>query len=280
MNSLLNKTALITGAASGIGQALAISLAQEGCRVLITDINMEGLNLTMEAIKNINGQASSYQLDIANHEAIYSFSKKVIKDHEHIDILINNAGVELFGEIEHIDPRDIEWLMGINLTGLIHSTRAFIPHLKTRPEANIVNVSSVFGLASVAYQSVYCASKFAVRGFTESLIQELKDTPINLSAVYPSGIKTGIFHNAQSADAYNLSSEDLGEAFANLAATSAESAARTIIRGIKKGKKRIMVGQGSGTLDLLSRYFPNAYHRFVHRQIVQPFNKKIKVFSS
>src|SRR5262245_44410387 len=185
MQSLTGKVAVITGAASGIGRALANQLAARGCHLALADIDAHGLEATAAPLRRDDLQVSTHALDVADRDAVYAFADQVLAEHGSAHLVINNAGVAVAQTIAELRYDDFEWLMGINFWGVVHGTKAFLPHLLAQGEGHIVNLSSIFGIVSVPTQGAYNASKFAVRGFTEALRQELCLTPIKVSCVHP-----------------------------------------------------------------------------------------------
>ncbi|MEH6561284.1 MAG: SDR family oxidoreductase, partial [Marinobacter sp.] len=188
MKDLKNKVAVVTGAGSGIGRALAKALAMRGCRLALSDVNEEGLAETAAAIEG--SEVRTYRLDVGDRDAIYAHAAEVAKDFGQVNIIINNAGVALSASVREMTDADFEWIMNIDFWGVAHGTRAFLPHLIASGDGHVVNISSVFGLIGVPTQSAYNAAKFAVRGFTESLRQEMKleKQPVAVSCVHPGGI--------------------------------------------------------------------------------------------
>ena len=259
-----NKVIVITGAGSGIGRALAIELGKEGAALALTDYNAETLDETVNMAQKAGAKRiTRHVFDVSQKEAIEKFVCDAFQAHEAIDILINNAGVAL-GKIsvDDVTYEEFEWLFNINFWGMVYGTKAFLPHLKTRPEASIVNISSVFGIMGVAYQAPYCASKFAIRGFNESLRIELKEThpSINVISVHPGGIKTNIVRSSRNRN--EAERIELAREFdEKMARTSPESAAKTIIRGIKRNKGRVLIGMDAGVIDKMVRLFPEMYQK-------------------
>lgn len=256
-----NKKVVITGAGSGIGRALAIQFAQMQAEVIICDVKPHTLAETQEMIQQMGGKAHSYLLNVSDKTAVFDFAQKVIQAHQSIDIVINNAGVALAtAKVDEVKLVDFEWIMGINFWGVVYGTQAFLPHLRTRPEAWIVNISSVFGLAGIEGQSPYCSTKFAVRGFTESLRMELLDSNITPIVVHPGGIDTNIVRDSRGDDAEAIAK--LAANFAqNAAKTTAEQAAATIIKGILRKKKKILIGTDAWVMDRFVRFLPVLYSK-------------------
>ena len=276
MKSFKDKVAVITGAGSGMGRYLAILLAQDGADVVVCDINQETLKETVELIRKYNVSISSHVLDVADKEAIELLPEKVIDQHGKVDLIFNNAGVSTGKHFKDMEEENWNWVMGINLHGVINSTRAFIPHLKDRPEAAIVNTSSIFGMVAVPGQTVYHATKFAVRGFTESLALEMADSNENLQVhcVHPGHIGTNIVANSRMDEDQFNQDEQSTSIFTRHAPTTLEDmetqfreggmhpskAAQIILKGVKKNKRRIFIGLDAKFIELSQRIFPNKYH--------------------
>lgn len=258
-----DSVAVITGAGSGIGRALAHRLAVEGIAGLaLADVNREGLDETAAAITG-TAKVSTHIVDVADREAMQAFVDDVVREHGRVTHVINNAGVALGGTLKEVTLDEIEWLMGVNFWGVVHGTKMFLPHLEKEKSAHIVNISSLFGFIAPPGQTAYCASKFAVRGFTESLRHELEGSNIAVSAVHPGGVKTNIANSARIAANTVQSGEEIERRLQkmnrNLSTTSPERAAEIIIDGIKKGKPRIIVGPDAQILSWIQRLFPKRY---------------------
>jgi NAD(P)-dependent dehydrogenase (short-subunit alcohol dehydrogenase family) len=266
MKNLRNKVAAVTGAASGIGRMLAVHLAHEGCHVAICDVDEAGLQETKSMIGEMGVNITTHVVDVAVKEQVYTYAEDVMKQHGSVHLLINNAGVAVSETIEDVGYDDFEWIMGINLWGVIYGCKAFLPYLKEADEAHIVNISSVNGIFTNPNNGPYCTTKFAVRGFTETLCQELKDTQVRVTCVHPGGIKTNIVRNARfyKAAVTRLTHEDTALAFDKyIAFTTPEKAAQKILSGIKKDKHRIMVGPDAYVYDWLKRLFPIGLQKLV-----------------
>jgi short-subunit dehydrogenase len=266
--SLSNKSvAVVTGAASGIGRALAIRLAQEKIAgIAVSDVNEGGLGETVEMIEKLGVPVSSHIADVSELTEIEKFKDAVLRKHNRVTHLINNAGVGVIGTFEQISLADFEWLMNINFWGVVYGTKVFMPILKEQEKAHIVNVSSVFGLVAPPEQTAYCASKFAVRGFTESLRHELEDTNVRVSCVHPGGIKTNIARNSRVGENAPEEYKTQGiKFFDKVAQTSAEQAAEIIVRGIKSENPRILIGKDAHAINYISRLFPRRYLKAIER---------------
>ncbi|MBP7584382.1 MAG: SDR family oxidoreductase [Spirochaetes bacterium] len=263
MKKLEGKVAVVTGAASGIGRELAVGLAGEGCRLALSDVNLRGLEETAGMIASRGGQALIGRVSVADRKEMFDFAEQVISNYGAIDIVINNAGIVYTSTIEDLSYEDFERVMNINFWGVVHGTKAFLGHLKTRPAANLVNISSVYGLWGLATQAAYNASKFAVRGFTEALMQELKGTGVVASVVYPGGVRTNLVKNSGSHlfDTDAVKKEKFVSKFNSAAMTTPEKAARIIISGIKSDRRRIRVGPDAVLFDIVQRIFPTGYQR-------------------
>lgn len=268
MRDLRGKTAVITGAGSGIGRGLAVNLADEGCSLALADVNEAGLNETLNLINNDDIRANAYRVDVSDRDRVYGFADEVAEAFGKVDIVINNAGVQLKESLEDVTYEDLDWLLGINLYGVIYGSKAFLPHLKKRPAANLVNVSSVQAMFTNPYNGPYCTSKFAVSGFTLTLAQELKDTTVKVSCVYPGGVKTDIvrserFHKMSRPEITREVEAEFFEKY--LVWTSPDRAARIIIKGIKKNKPRILVGPDAYFYDMITRIAPMASQKLMAR---------------
>jgi NAD(P)-dependent dehydrogenase (short-subunit alcohol dehydrogenase family) len=271
MQTFQDKVAVITGAGSGIGRELAIQLARYGAIVAIADIQAERVKETACLVTQQGGRASAHVVDVAQRAAVDTFAAEVIKQHGAAHIVINNAGVALSNvTVQNLAYEDLAWILGINLWGVIHGTKAFLPHLLQQPEANLVNVSSIYGLTAVAKAAAYCASKFAVRGFTEALRQELCQTSVAVTVVHPGGIRTNIARNTRQAASGDQIAhpEQAVQHFEAHARTTAAEAAQTIIAGVKRNAPRVLIGADAKMLDFLSRVKPGSYDPFIIKQIV------------
>ena len=267
MSLSINSVAVITGAASGIGRALAVRFAEERVAgVAICDVNEQGLNETAEMVEKLGVKVSVHIVDTSKLDQIERLKTEVLAKHGRVTHLINNAGVGLMGTFEQISLEDFEWLMGINFWGVIYGCKVFLPVLYEQESAHIVNISSVFGLIAPPEQTAYCSSKFAVRGFTESLRHELENTNVYVSSVHPGGIKTNIARNSRlgenTPDDYKVQGVKF---FDQVAQTSPEQAAETIIKGIKAKNPRILIGKDAHAINYVSRLFPKKYLRMIER---------------
>lgn len=267
MKDFQNKVAAITGAGSGMGRSLAIQMAKRGCHVALSDINEKGLAETVQLVAPYGVKVTSQKLDVADKDAVFAWADQVARDHGKVNLIFNNAGVALGSAVDGGSYEDLEWIMNINFWGVVHGTKAFLPYLKDAGEGHIINTSSVFGLFAVPSQSAYNASKFAVRGFTEALRQELELQKVNVSAtsVHPGGIKTNIARAARMDESITKMgmTTNSTEKFEKLFTTSADKAAEIIIRAVEKNQRRVLVGTDAKVLDLMVRLFPSTYQKLV-----------------
>jgi NADP-dependent 3-hydroxy acid dehydrogenase YdfG len=264
MKGFAGKVAVVTGAGSGIGQALAIELGRSGAKLAISDVDTEGLAVTGERLKSIGTPVKSDRLDVTEREAFQVYADAVNEHFGVVNQIYNNAGIAFTGDIEACQFKDIERVMDVDYWGVVNGTKLFLPHLIASGDGHVVNISSVFGLMSVPGQAAYNAAKFAVRGFTEALRQEMivAGHPVKVTAVHPGGIKTGIARNMTTAE--GLDKYELAKMFdKRLASTSAEKAARVILGGVRKNKARVLVGNDAKALDILVRATGSGYQRLV-----------------
>ena len=269
--NLKGGVAVVTGAASGIGRALAHRLAAEKMSLALADVDDAGLQKTAreiaERIRDKKLHVTTHLVDVSDARRMEQFASEVVQQHERVTLLINNAGVALYGFFEEISIADLEWLMGINFWGVVHGVRNFLPVLRHQPRAHIVNVSSIYGIIAPSGQSAYCASKFAVRGFTEVLRHELEGTSVGVSCVHPGGIRTPIAKNARIGAGVHPSIRELNLArFDRHAITSPEAAADRIVRGVRRNEPRILVGPDAVRLDRLQRLLPIRYWKILLKQ--------------
>ncbi|MEA3140046.1 MAG: hypothetical protein QOK23_2215 [Gammaproteobacteria bacterium] len=262
--------AAITGAASGIGRALALELAARGSDVALADVDQAGLeSIAQEIISSHGRRVTINRVDVADPKQIQGFALSATAEFPSLNLVINNAGVALLGQFDEFDLSQMAWLMDINFWGVVRGTRAFLPHLKTRPRAHIVNISSIFGIIAPPGQSAYSASKFAVRGFSEALRHELarSNSSVRLSVVHPGGVKTNIARKARAGSSLRESStsNELGDRFERMARTTASEAAQRIVRGIERNEPRILIGADARFLDIVQRLMPSAYWNLLAR---------------
>jgi NAD(P)-dependent dehydrogenase (short-subunit alcohol dehydrogenase family) len=270
MSFLSDGVAVVTGAGSGIGRALAQQLSAAGSALAIADIDEKGL---AETAASLTGKAtlSTHVLDVSDEIGVRSFAEDVAARHGRVTLLINNAGVALHGTFEEISLDDLRWVMGINFWGVVYGVSYFLPILKKQPRAQIVNLSSVFGMIAPPGQSAYSASKFAVRGFTEAVRHELEGTPVFLSCVHPGGIHTPIAKHARLGANASQSKKDQAVAFFDkITPTSPETAAARILKGVEKREPRILIGSDARKIDIVQRLRPATYWKIMAKQAQTP----------
>jgi NAD(P)-dependent dehydrogenase (short-subunit alcohol dehydrogenase family) len=265
MKTVKGKVAAITGAASGIGRATAVLLARNGCNVAISDVSEEGLQQTAEQCRGHGVQVRTARVDVSQRAQVHAWADEVARELGAVHIVINNAGVALGATIEDTSYEDFEWLMNINFWGVVHGTKAFLPHLRAAGEGHIVNISSVFGLIGVPTQGAYNAAKFAVKGFTEALRQELEvDThAIGVTCVHPGGIKTNIARSARLTHRAGWVDAKSSADFEKLFSTTPERAASNILGAILGNRRRQLIGVDAVFIDLLQRMLPTLYQRLL-----------------
>jgi short-subunit dehydrogenase len=258
LTELKHKVVALTGAASGIGRELSIQLAREGCALAVADIDEKGLQETVNMIPSPSERVTAHVVDVGKRDQVYRYAEEVHQAHGQVDILVNNAATMVFESLADITYDDFEGVMETNFWGVVYGTKAFLPYLKQRPQAHIVNISSINGVLTTPNNGPYCVAKFAVNSFTETLWQELHCGTIRVSCVLPGGVKTNIVRNTRFLKQANpsLTREDTIQWFERASVTSPEKAARAIISGIKKKKSRILVGRDAYLIDLLKRLMP------------------------
>lgn len=264
MKGFDGKVVVVTGAGSGIGQALAIGLGRSGAKLAISDVDAEGLAATEERLTAIGAPVKADRLDVTEREAFELYADAVKDHYGTVNQIYNNAGIAFTGSVEVSQFKDIERVMDVDYWGVVNGTKVFLPHLIASGDGHVINVSSVFGLLAVPGQAAYNAAKFAVRGFTEALRQEMivAGHPVKVTCVHPGGIKTGIARNMETAD--GLDKDELAKYFdKRLASTSAQKAARIILDGVRRNKARVLVGNDARALDLLARTTGSGYQRVV-----------------
>ncbi len=262
MDGFAGKVAVVTGAGSGIGQALALELAQSGAAVAISDVDTEGLAVTEERVRFIGAQVRADRLDVTEREAFHTYADAVADQFGKVNQIYNNAGIAYTGDVAVSPFKDIERVMDVDYWGVVNGTKVFLPHLIASGDGHVVNISSVFGLFAVPGQAAYNSAKFAVRGFTEALRQEMlmAGHPVKVTTVHPGGIKTAIARNSTAAE--GLDADELAQLFdTKLARTSPERAARIILEGVRKNRARVLVGADAKVLDLIVRVTGSGYQQ-------------------
>ena len=277
MKDFKEKVALITGAGSGIGRALALELADSGCSLALVDWNEDSLAETKLLLEKKNVAVSTHAFDISDREKVNDLPNQVLSHHDQIDMVFNNAGLSIVGSVKEVDEEDWNFGLDILLNSVIQMTTVFLPLLEKRPEAAIINTSSIFGLFSVPKQSIYYVGKFGVKAFTESLSLEMEvsQSPVEVYCVFPGHIGTNIYSSSRfksfEADdagaaifgANAATKEEAGINFKHNAPSSPEHAAKVILKNIKKKNKRILIGVDAHFYDLMSRLFPRNFLKII-----------------
>jgi NADP-dependent 3-hydroxy acid dehydrogenase YdfG len=264
MSSFEGKVAVITGAGSGIGRALALNLARKGAKLALSDIDVEGLAETVRQAEGLGAEVKADRLNVAEREAVLAYAEDVVAHFGRVNQVYNNAGIAHNGDVENTEFKDIERIMDVDFWGVVNGTKAFLPHVIASEDGHIVNISSLFGLIAVPGQSAYNAAKFAVRGFTEALRQEMlvSGHPVKVTCVHPGGIKTAVARNATVCDGQDAQS--VGAFFdRRLALHSPEMAAETIVDGVRNGRARVVIGWEAKALDVLARVTGSGYQRVI-----------------
>lgn len=266
MQGFAGKVAVVTGAGSGIGQALAIELGRSGASVAISDVDTEGLKVTEDRLASIGVPVKSDRLDVTERERFLLYADEVRDHFGKVNQIYNNAGIAYSGDVDISHFKDIERVMDVDYWGVVNGTKAFLPHLIASGDGHVVNISSVFGIFSVPGQAAYNSAKFAVRGFTEALRMEMKlaGHPVKVTTVHPGGIKTAIARNATVAE--GLDQASLAQAFdTKMARTSPEKAARIILDGVARDKAKVLVGTDAKIFDALVRLTGSGYQQILTR---------------
>ena len=258
MSVFTGKVVVITGAASGIGRALAQQLAAKGARLALSDVNATGLQETLGSLPAVT-EARGYALDVSSRAAVFAHADDVKRNFGTAHFVVNNAGATMIGTVEHMTIDEIEWQLGINLWGVIYGTKAFLPMMLAQREGCIVNISSVFGLVGYPLQGAYNISKFGVRGLTECLWSELEGTGVRAVCVHPGGIRTAIDKAGRRCAASGVEESTFDVMAADMLITPPADCAADIIAGVERGKRRIVTGHKSTSLFWLSRLMPNTY---------------------
>lgn len=271
MKSFAGKVAAITGAGSGIGRALALALSDERCNLALSDVDETALAETRRLCEAKNSvRVTSTRVNVSDRKTVTDWADQVLQDHGKVNLIFNNAGVAHGGSVEKSSYEDYDWILDINFRGVLYGTKAFLPHLKAAPDGgHVVNISSIFGLFAQPGMSAYNATKFAVRGLTESLRQELdlEGAGVSATCVHPGGIKTNIARSARMDDSIGDlmggSAGQLQTQFEKLFRTTPEEAAQSILKGVRRNHRRVLIGPDARAADLMQRFLPGTYQRLV-----------------
>ncbi|WP_353141414.1 SDR family NAD(P)-dependent oxidoreductase [Acinetobacter pragensis] len=268
MKNFNQKVAAITGAGSGIGRQLALLLAQQGAHLALSDMNEQGLAETLHLLKDYSVKVTLTKLDVADRDAVYAWAESSFNEFGQINLIFNNAGVALASTVEGMSYEELEWIFNINFWGVVYGTKAFLPYLKQSGEGHIINTSSLFGLTAQPTQSAYNATKFAVRGFTEALRQELdmENSGVSATSVHPGGIRTNIANAARMSDSIRslgMNPEKASRSFNKVLKTPPEQAAKVILDAVKDNKARVLIGNDAKLLDLVQRITPSHYAKAI-----------------
>jgi NADP-dependent 3-hydroxy acid dehydrogenase YdfG len=261
------KVCVVTGAGSGIGRALALNLAVHGARLAISDINADAIAETARLASQVEAEVEPYVLDVADRDAVFAHAEQVRERFGNANLVINNAGVAVGADVKDLSYEDFEWIMGINFWGVVHGTKAFLPQLIASGDGHLVNISSVFGIIGVPSQGSYNAAKFAVRGFTEALRQEMliDGAPVKVSCVHPGGVKTNIARSARITGTQFGDREQSDRDFDKAAKTTPAKAAAIILTGAAKGRAKILVGADAYFIDWMQRLTGSGYQQIIYR---------------
>ena len=270
MADFAEKVAVVTGAGSGIGQALATELARRGARLAISDIDSDGLARTEESIRSLGVPVKADRLDVTEREALEAYADEINTHYGAVNQIYNIAGIAFMGDIEVTEFKDLERVMNIDFWGVVNGTKAFLPHLIASGDGHVVNMSSMYGLFAVHGQAAYNAAKFAVRGFTEALRQEMAvaGQPVKVTCVHPGYIKTPLVRNSTAAT--GLDTNALDAIFTKVAITSPQRTAKIILNAVAKNKARVLPGADAKLFDFVVRLTGSGYMR-----LFVPMNKRL-----
>ena len=260
MRELKDKVAVVTGAASGIGRALSLALAEKGCHVALVDVQEPALAETAALVSAKGRKTSVHVVDVSSRAAMSELPEAVLAQHGCVDILVNNAGIASGYTFEDHPIEHFERQMGVNFYGVVYGCKYFLPHLKQRPEAHIVNISSLFGIFAFPTQAGYSASKFAVRGFSQVLWVELADSPVRVTCVYPGGVQTNL---VRTAPGWTNGTEVHQQQFEQVVRRTPDQAAQRIVRAIERNTPNLRLGVEAYVMDWIKRLFPDLPHRLM-----------------
>ena len=271
MGFLEHGVAVVTGAGSGMGRCLAQQLVARGSSLALADVSEAGLNATVDLLRGARGKVTTHIVNVAHEEQVKGFAEAVEREHGRATVLFNNAGVALLGHLDEISLQEFRWLMDINFWGVVYGVTYFLPMLKKEKRAHIVNTSSLLGLFGAAGQGAYCASKFAVRGYTESLHHELLATSVGVTCVHPGFVRTSIAEHAKVGQraAATLRQESLAR-YEKVVRTDAPTAAAKILRAVELNKQRVLIGPDAYFVDIWQRLKPASYWNLIATQFEDP----------
>jgi short-subunit dehydrogenase len=256
MRSLEGKVAVVTGAGTGIGRETALALGRKGCRLALCDIDVEPLEALREELESTGTTVSTHRVDVSSRQEMEEFAASVVDRYGSAQILINNAGVTVYATFEEHSLEDLEWILGVNLWGILHGCKFFLPHLKAAGEGHIVNLSSVFGIIAPPLQTSYVASKFAVRGFSESLRAELAEYNVGVTSVHPGAIKTNIIQNARLVTHTRTELRDSTQRLFDRLGTTPDVVAARVVKAIEYNSPRVLITKEARVADALKRLMP------------------------
>ena len=269
---LEGRVAVVTGAGSGIGRGISQALARRGCNLALCDLNQKGMDETRALVPNV--KVTSHKLDVTDRVAVAALPETVLAEHGRVDVLVNNAGVAVGGNFEQVGEEDFDWCMDVNFNAVVRLTRAFLPHLKKSDGGRIINISSLFGLIAPPGQTSYCASKFAVRGFSESLRKELEEagSTVGVTTIHPGGVRTNIAKNARTPkgltnEEVNFMEEERERFTRDFLVMPPEKAGEIIVSGAERGKPRVIVGNDARMGALFERLMPVGYWNILKRNM-------------
>lgn len=271
MRQLAGRVAVVTGAASGIGRATSELLARRGCALALVDVNAKGLVEVADAIRAGGGAASLHEVDVADREQMRALPEAVLAEHGAVHLLVNNAGVSVGAEFSDHSLEDFDWVVGVNFWGVVHGCKFFLPHLLEQEEAHIVNISSLFGIVGFPSQSSYSATKFAVRGFSESLSAELAASGVGVTVVHPGAIRTNIMRDSR---VYDEVLRRRSQEIFDSRGLEPEVAAARIVRAVERGRLRLLIAREARLGDWLKRLFPALTERIIARSYRRMQNRE------
>jgi NAD(P)-dependent dehydrogenase (short-subunit alcohol dehydrogenase family) len=256
MRVLEGKVAVVTGAADGIGRETALALAAKGCRLAVCDVNQDALDALRDELEASGTTVTAHRVDVSDQAQMEAFTSDVVDAHGEVHVLVNNAGVTVYASFEEHSIADFEWILGVNLWGVIYGCKFFLPHLKAAGEGHIVNLSSVFGIIAPPLQTSYVASKFAIRGFSESLRAELAGDNVGVTSVHPGAIQTSIVRNARLITDTHKELRDSTQRLFDRLGTTPDVVAARVVKAIEYNSPRVLITKEARVADALKRLMP------------------------